>query len=73
MWVCKYFLPTCNLSFHCLSIFAILMKSKCSISHVVDCAFGGASERSLPNPRSQVFSFLFLLEVLPSEVFFWGL
>ena len=66
MWVCKYFLPICGLSFHSLSIFAILVKSKCSISLVVDCAFGGVSERSLPNPRSQVFSLLFLLDVLSS-------
>lgn len=61
MQVCKYVLAICGLSFHSLSNFAILMKSTCSISHVVDCAFGGVSGRSLPNPRSQAFSLLFLI------------
>ena len=67
-------LPICGLSFHSLSNFAILMKSKCSISRVVDCAFGGVSGRSLSNPRSWHFLFYFLsLEVLSSSIFFLDL
>ena len=38
---------------------AISMKSNYLIFYFMDCVFGVVYERSLPNPRSQIFSLIF--------------
>lgn len=63
--ICKYFLLLFGLSSHFLTVpfetrkFFIVMKCSLFILSLVACALGVTPKQTLPNPRSEVYCYIF--------------